>query len=132
MSPTRRDVLKSLAVATVAVALPQSATAAPESFDSDTTIDDAIYDHMSSFEALSDRLVAESLELQDRLVKHAIETGVWLEEESPRSFVARRADRPGECEIVTARACTCRRYRVWHRCEHVALVRRILDERGQS
>jgi len=103
-----------------------------DTFDSDATIDDAIYDHLTSFEALSDRLFAESLEMQDRLVKHAIETGVWLEAEAPGSFVARQTDRPGACEIVTARACTCRRYRVWHRCEHVALVRRILDERGQS
>ena len=103
-----------------------------DTFDSDATIDDAIHDHLSSFEALSDRLFAESLEMQDRLVKHAIETGVWLEEEAPGSFVARRHGVTGCCDLVSYVSCTCRRYRVWHRCEHVALVRRILDEQEQS
>ena len=95
-------------------------------------VDDAIYDLKLSFAVLSDRISAAHQEFQERLEAHAIETGVWLEEEAPKSFLARQADRPGECEIVTARTCTCRRYRVWHRCEHVELVRRILDERGQS
>lgn len=127
MSPSRRDVLKSLAVTTIAVALPQRAAASPESLDPDTSIDDAIYDHMSSFEALSDRLVAESLEMQDRLVTHAIEAGVRLEEETPRQFVARRHDAVGCCDLVSYSSCTCRRYQVWQRCEHVALARRSMD-----
>ncbi len=132
MSPTRRDVLKSLAFATVAVALPKRALAAPDTLEAGTALDDAIHDLKLSFAVLSDRISAAHQEIQERLEAHAIETGIWLEEETPRQFLARPADRPGECEIVTARTCTCRRYRVWHRCEHVELVRRILDERGQS
>jgi len=79
MSPTRRDVLKSLAIATAAVALPKPALATPDIFESDATIDDAIYDHLTSFEALSDRIVAEHAEIQERLVTHANHAGIWLE-----------------------------------------------------
>ncbi len=96
-----------------------------------STIDDAIHDHLSSFEALSDRIHAEHREIQDRLEKYPIESGVWLEVEAPGSFVARRHGVTGCCDLVSYVCCTCRRYQVWHRCEHVALVRRILDERGQ-
>lgn len=128
MSPTRRAVLKSLAVVTVAVALPTQALAAPETIkEADTTVDDAIYDHMISFEALSDRIHAEHQEMQERLVGHANRAGVWLEA-SGSEYIARQPDRPGECELVTWNTCTCHRYRVWRRCEHVALVRRLHDE----
>ncbi len=125
MSPTRCDVLKSLAVATIAVALPKQALAAPDTLDTDTTVDDAIYDHMLSFEALSDRIAAEHQEIQERLARHANRAGVELEQEAPGQYVARQPDRPGECELVGWNTCTCHRYRVWRRCEHVALVRAI-------
>ncbi len=132
MSPTRRDVLKSFAIATVAVALPKQALAAPDTFEADTTVDDAIYDHMLSFAALSDRISAEHQEIHERLVRHANRAGVWLET-SGGEYIARQPDRPGECELVTWNTCTCHRYRVWHRCEHVALVRRLHEEeRGQA
>ncbi len=124
MSPTRRDVLKSLAIATVAVALPRQTLAAQDTFDSDATIDDAIYDHMSSFAALPDRISAEHQEIQERLVRHANRAGVWLEA-SGGEYIARQPDRPGECELVGWNTCTCHRYGVWRRCEHVALVRSI-------
>ncbi len=132
MSPTRRDVLKSLAVATIAVALPKQALAAPDTLEADTTVDDAIYDHLLSFEAISDRIAAEHAEIQERLVRHANSAGVWLEA-SGGEYIARQPDRPGECELVTWNDCTCHRYRVWHRCEHVALVRRLHEEeQGQA
>jgi len=125
MSPTRRDVLKSFAIATVAVALPKQTLAAPDTLEADTTVDDAIYDHMLSFAALSDRISAEHQEIQERLVRHANSAGVELEQEAPGQYVARQPDRPGECELVSWNTCTCHRYRVWRRCEHVALVRAI-------
>ncbi len=124
MSPTRRDVLKSFAIATVAVALPKQALAAPDTSKADTTVDDAIYDHLLSFEALSDRISAEHTEIHERLVKHANHAGVWLEA-SGGEYIARQPDRPGECELVCWNTCTCHRYRVWRRCEHIALVRAI-------
>lgn len=133
MSPTRRDVLTSFAVATIAVALPKRALAAPDTLDTDTTVDDAIYDHLLSFAALSDRIHAEHQEIQKRLVRHANRAGVELEHEAPGQYVARQPDRPGECELVTWNTCTCHRYRVWHRCEHVALVRRLhVEEQGHA
>jgi hypothetical protein len=126
MSPTRRDVLKTLAVATIAVVLPKQALAAPDTLEADTTVDDAIYDHLFSFEALSDRIHAEHQEIQERLLRHANRAGVWLEA-SGGEHIARQPDRPGECELVTWNTCTCHRYRVWRRCEHVALARRTMD-----
>ncbi len=131
MSPTRRDVLKSLAVATVAVALPKRALAAPDTFEADTALDDAIYDHLLSFEALSDRIAAEHREIHERLVGHANSAGVWLEA-SGGEYIARQPDRPGECELVGWNTCTCHRYRVWRRCEHVALVRAIEPQEAGS
>ncbi len=124
MSPTRRDVLKSFAIATIAVALPKQTLAAPDTLEADTTVDDAIYDHMLSFEALSDRISAAHQEIQERLVRHANRASVWLEA-SGGEYIARQPDRPGECELVRWNTCTCHRYRVWRRCEHVALVRSI-------
>jgi hypothetical protein len=115
MSPTRRDILKTLAVATIAVALPKRALAAPDTLETDTTVDDAIYDHLLSFEALSDRISAEHQEIQERLVKHAHRAGVWLEA-SGGEYIARQPDRPGECELVSWNNCTCHRYRAWRRC----------------
>ncbi|MGI8486280.1 MAG: twin-arginine translocation signal domain-containing protein [Thermomicrobiales bacterium] len=125
MSPSRRDVLKSLAIATAAVVLPKQALATPDTFASDATIDDAIYDHLTSFEVLSDRIAAEHDEIQARLVTHANHAGIWLES-SGGEYIARQPDRPGECELVTWNKCTCHRYSVWHRCEHVALVRSLV------
>jgi hypothetical protein len=127
MSPTRRDILKTLAVATIAVAFPKQALAAPDTFETDTTVDDAIYDHLLSFEALPDRIHAEHQEMQERLVGHANSAGVRLEA-SGGEYIARQPDRPGECELVTWNTCTCHRYRVWRRCEHVALVRQLRKE----
>ena len=125
MSPTRRDVLKSFAITTIAVALPKQAIAAPDTLEADTTVDDAISDHLLSFAALSDHISAEHQEIQERLVRHATRAGVWLEEETPGTFIARRHGVTGHCEIVTKRSCSCQRFRLWHRCEHNALLRSI-------
>lgn len=137
MSPTRRDVLKSVAAATVVAALPANVSASPVIRTVKRgnveypiePIDDALCDQRGSFDRLSSRIYAEQMEIQDRLVAHARETGVWLEEEAPGEFVARRHGVAGDCELVSRNGCTCQRYCVWHRCEHHALVKRTLEDR---
>jgi len=137
MSPTRRDILKSLAAATVVAALPANVSAAPMVRTVKRgnveypiePIDDALGDHMGSFERLSNRIYTEQMEIQDRLVAHARESGVWLEEETPGTFIARRHGVAGHCELVRRSGCTCQRFQVWHRCEHNALVRQTLEDR---
>ena len=131
MSPTRRDILKTFVVASIAVALPKQALAAPETIEeAATSVDDAISDHLLSFAALSDRIHAEHQEIQERLVRHANRAGVWLEA-SGGEYIARQPDRPGECELVTWNTCTCQRFRFWRRCEHVAFVRAIESQEAE-
>jgi len=128
MSPTRRDVLKSVAAVPVALALPTHAEATPH--ETEAEIEALLRQRAEwSRHALDDlmaRIETERQETTARLARLAIAHGIELEEETPTRFVAWQQDRPGECELVTLRTssveCTCRRYRVWHRCEHAALV----------
>lgn len=130
MSPTRRDVLKSVAALPVALALPTRAEATHES---EAEIEALLRQRAEwSRQALDDlmaRIEAEDQETTARLARCAIANGVELEEETPSQFVARQPDRPGECELVTATSCTCYRFRIWGRCEHHALVVQTLSGR---
>ena len=121
MSPTRRDILKTIAIAPVALTASQGVAAAQAADDMDKAIDR----HRASFKALSDRIVAEHDEIEARCVRFGEEHGVWLEYEGNGQYIARQPDRPGECELVEAHDCTCRRFRVWRRCEHTAMVREL-------
>ncbi len=51
---------------------------------------------------------------------------IELERESALQWVARREDLPGECELVTTEGCTCYMFRFWRRCEHHALLVKLL------
>ncbi len=128
MSPTRRDVLKSLAVAPIALLVTQGASAADES---DGAINAELDATLRVLCDLCDRIEVEHRERQERLVRHAHELGITLEPDTitPNSFIARNPSQPGICQIVSWNTCTCRRFRVWHHCEHVALVRAIESQR---
>ena len=113
-----------MALAPVARALPLRVLASPSA-------DDEIEDELGRYEQqMRDtviRMQDEHRETTERLARIARANGVELEQEDGRKFVARQPDRPGECEIVTPYSCTCRRFRVWHSCEHVALVLQTVE-----
>lgn len=61
-----------------------------------------------------------------RLLLHEAEQRLLTAtQEAPGRYVVRDPNAPGVCQLTSVDACTCPRYGVWHRCEHLALIRNL-------
>lgn len=58
------------------------------------------------------------------LLRQAAEMELQIEQDDidPSQFIVREPGRSGFCELANAERCTCRRFRIWGRCAHHALV----------
>ncbi len=124
MSPTRRDILKVIAAAPMALALPPVVSAS--SVDAD--IESELKRNWQRMKQLIAEIGTECDESLKRLARLAIANGVELEQTGPRTYIARQLNRPGAWEIVTPRDCTCQRNEDGLNCEHRALVSVISEQ----
>lgn len=73
--------------------------------------------------ATLERIEAERRERVSRLASEGRAYTVTPDHVLPGAFLVRSATLPGVVQIVTADGrCSCRRYAVWGRCKHAAVV----------
>jgi len=74
------------------------------------------------------RIDDDAEERHQRLVRHALAEGIVISSDiSIDIYAARHPQRPHEVELVTRTRCTCHRFRLWHVCEHHALLHQLLE-----